>query len=434
MQVSIETTSGLERKLSIGVPAERVDNEVIARLKKAAGNVRIDGFRRGKVPMKVLKQRFGAGIRQEVIGEVMSQTFYEAVNQEKLRPAGQPSIEPKNMQEGADLEYVATFEVFPEIELKDTSVISIEKPIADVADADVAEMIETFRKQQGTWEVVERAAQNEDQLTIDYVGTKDGEAFAGGTAEQQKLVLGSGRMIPGFEDGLIGAVAGDEKTLALTFPEDYHAEELKGAAVEFKVTVHSVAEQKLAELNEEFFTKYGVKDGGEEAFRREIRANMERELKNAAKSKVKNDVMDALLELHIDMQVPNALVDQEIQALRGQMLQQFGGAASKLDVKSLLPDDMFSEQAARRVRLGLLLNELVTKFEVKADAEKVRVVVEEMASTYEDAQEVIDYYYNNQQLLQQVEAMVVEDEAVDKLLNGAKVTEKPSSYSELMAR
>lgn len=434
MQVSIETTSGLERRLIIGVPAERVENEVKSRLQKAAGTVRIDGFRKGKVPMKVLKQRFGAGVRQEVIGEVMSQSFYEAITQEKLKPAGQPTIEPKNMAEGSDLEYIATFEVFPEIELKDTSVLTIEKPVAEVTDADVDTMIETFRKQQGSWEVVERAAADGDQVTIDYVGTKDGEPFAGGSANDQKLVLGSGRMIPGFEDGLVGVSAGDEKVLSLTFPEDYHSEDLKGAAVEFKVQVKEVAEQKLAELNEEFFAKYGVKEGGEEAFRKEVRSNMERELKNASKAKVKNQVMDSLLSLHEELQVPKALIDQEIEALRNQMLQQFGGAAMKLDVKTLLPDDMFSEQAGRRVRLGLLLNELITKNDVKADADKVRAAIEEMASTYEDPQEVINYYYGNQQMLQQVEAMVLEETVVEKLLENATVSDKSSTYQEVLAQ
>lgn len=434
MQVSIETTSGLERRLIIGVPAERIDKQVVERLKKAAGNVRIDGFRPGKVPLKVLKQRFGAGVRQEVIGEVMSETFYEAVTKEKLRPAGQPSIEPKNMREGSDLEYVATFEVFPEIELKDVSSITIEKPIATVTDSDVNETIETFRKQKGTWEAVDRGAKTGDQVTMDYVGTKEGEAFAGGTAEKQNLVLGSGQMIPGFEEGLTGASAGEERVLALTFPEDYHAEELKGAAVEFTVKVTVVAQQVLAELTDEFFTEYGVNEGGVDAFREEVRKNMERELKNAAKNKVKSQVMDALLDLHADIQVPNALIAQEIQALRGQMVQQFGGAADKLDVKSLLPDDMFSEQAGRRVRLGLLLNELISKHELKADADKIRAAVDEIASTYEDADEVIQYYYGNQQLLQQVESMVLEEEAIEVLLNSAKLTEKQAEYKDVVAQ
>ena len=435
MQVSIQTTSGLERRLTIGVPAERVDSEVSARLKKASGNVRLDGFRPGKVPMKVLRQRFGAGIRQEVLGEVMSQSFGEAVVQENIKPAGQPEIEPKTIEEGKDLEYIATFEVFPEVEVKDFSSVEVEKLTAEVADSDVDNMIETFRKQQATWEVVERAAAKEDQVNIDYAGTKDGEAFEGGSAEGSDLILGSGSMIPGFEDGIVGMKAGEEKVVAVTFPEDYHSEELKGAAVEFKIKVNAVKEQKLAELNEELFSKYGVSEGGEEKFRADVKENMARELTNAAKAKVKNQVMDGIIALYPDMQVPKALAKQEVGVLRSQMMQQFGGMQQNqsLDLESLLPDDMFNEQAERRVRLGLILNEVISAEGIKADAEKVKETIEGFAATYEDPQEVINYYYSNQQQLQQVESMVIEDMVVDHILSKAKVTEKASSYDEVLA-
>lgn len=435
MQVSIQTTSGLERRLTIGVPAERVDSEVSARLKKASGNVRLDGFRPGKVPMRVLKQRFGDGIRQEVLGEVMSQSFSEAVVQENIKPAGQPQIEPKTIEEGKDLEYIATFEVFPDVEVKDFSSVEIEKLTAEVADSDVDNMIDTFRKQQATWEAVERAAANEDQVNIDYAGTKDGEAFEGGSAEASDLVLGSGSMVPGFEDGIVGMKAGEEKVIAVTFPEDYHSEDLKGAAVEFKIKVNSVNEQKLAELNEELFAKYGVSDGGEDKFRTDVKENMARELANAAKAKVKNQVMDGILALYPDMQIPQALAKQEIGVLRGQMMQQFGGMEQNqsLDLESLLPDDMFNDQAERRVRLGLVLNEVITAEGIKADADKVKETIEGFAATYEDPQEVINFYYGNQQQLQQVESMVIEDMVVDHILAKAKVSEKASSYDEVLA-
>ena len=435
MQVSIQTTSGLERRLTIGVPAERVDSEVSARLKKASGSVRLDGFRPGKVPMRVLKQRFGDGIRQEVLGEVMSQSFSEAVVQENIKPAGQPQIEPKTIEEGKDLEYIATFEVFPDVEVKDFSSVEIEKLTAEVADSDVDNMIDTFRKQQATWEAVERAAANEDQVNIDYAGTKDGEAFEGGSAEASDLVLGSGSMVPGFEDGIVGMKAGEEKVIAVTFPEDYHSEDLKGAAVEFKIKVNSVNEQKLAELNEELFAKYGVSDGGEDKFRTDVKENMARELANAAKAKVKNQVMDGILALYPDMQIPQALAKQEIGVLRGQMMQQFGGMEQNqsLDLESLLPDDMFNDQAERRVRLGLVLNEVITAEGIKADADKVKETIEGFAATYEDPQEVINFYYGNQQQLQQVESMVIEDMVVDHILAKAKVSEKASSYDEVLA-
>jgi trigger factor len=382
--------------------------------------------------MKVVNQRFGAGVRQEVLGEVLNQTFIEAVQQEKLKPAGRPSIQPKSLEAGKDLEYIATFEVFPELVLGDYSTIEVVKPVAEVTDADVDKMIDTLRKQQGTWEVVSRAAQSGDQTNIDYVGTKGGEAFAGGSADGSDLVLGSGRMIPGFEDAVIGMQAGEEKTVALSFPADYHNEELKGAAVEFKIKLNAVKEQKLAELNDELFSKFGVHDGGEAQFRKEVAENMARELKNATKNKIKSQVMDGVLNVHAELSVPNALVAEEIKGLRGQTVQQFGGQAAGIDFASILPDDMFRAQAERRVRLGLILSEIIAKENIKADAAKVRSAVEEIASTYEDPKEVIDWYYANRQQLQGVEAMVAEDQLVAFLLERAKVSEKACNYEEAL--
>jgi trigger factor len=436
MQVSIETTSGLERRLTVGVPAERIESEIDSRLQKAAGNVKLPGFRPGKVPMKVMRQRFGAGVRQEVLGEVMSQSFQEAVVQEKLRPAGQPSIEPKTLEAGKDLEYIATFEVFPEVEVVEIKGFEVEKPVADVTDEDVDNIIEVFRKQQGSWEVVERAAADGDKVNIDYSGTRDGEEFEGGSATGSDLELGSGRMIPGFEDGLAGMVAGEEKTLQLSFPDDYHSEELKGAAVEFKVTLNNVQEMAPAELNEELFAKYGVEEGGLDEFRTEVRQNMARELKNAVDSKVKEQVMEAVSAAHDSVEVPRALMEREVEAMRNQMFQQFGGAggAQDLDLKSLLPDEMFTENAEKRVKLGLVLAELVSKLQLKVDADKVRATIEEMASTYQDPDEVINYYYSNQEQLASVESKVLEDQMVEKLLDNAQIVEKECSYQDALAK
>ena len=435
MQVSIETTSGLERRLTVGVPAERVDIEVNSRLQKAAKDVKLPGFRPGKVPMKVMRQRFGAGVRQEVLGEVMSQSFQEAVIQEKLRPAGQPSIEPRNLEAGKDLEYVATFEVFPDVDVVEMKDFAVEKPVAEVTDEDIDNIIEVFRKQQGSWDAVERAAVDGDKVNIDYVGTKDGESFEGGSAEASDLELGSGRMIPGFEDGIVGLNAGEEKTLQLSFPEDYHSEELKGAAVEFKVTLNSVLELVPAELDEDLFAKYGVEEGGQEQFRKEVGENMARELKNAIQGKLKQQVMDSMLEAHQSLEVPKSLVDQEITVMRNQMLQQFGGAGGQdLDLNSLLPDEMFLENAERRVKLGLVMSEFITRNELRADADKVRETIEEMASTYQDPEEVINYYYSNQEQLSSVESKVLEDQVVEKLLDSANITENECSYQDAISQ
>jgi trigger factor len=430
MQVSIETTTGLERRLTIVVPAESVDSEVEKRLKEASRTVRIDGFRPGKVPLKVVKKRYGAGVRQEVLGEVMSRAFYDAVVEKELKPAGQPSVEPKVNEDGKDLEFTATFEIYPEIELADYSTLEVTKLNAEVTDADVDNMIAVLQKQQASWEVAEKAAEQGDQVNLDFEGFKDGEAFEGGAAQGTDLELGSARMIPGFEDGLVGLSAGDEKTLELTFPEEYHSEELKGAAVEFKVTVNSVKAQQLPELNDEFFAKFGVEEGGEAKFREEVRANMERELAQAAKNKVKSQVMDGLLAAN-KVEIPAALSANEINVLRQQAMQQFGGANANLD-PSFLPDELFKEQAERRVALGLLLSEVVKAESLVADKDKVRATIDEFAATYHDPEEVVNYYYQNEQQLASVESLVLEDQVVEKILESAKVTEQDSSYDEVL--
>ena len=433
MQVSIETTSNLERRLTVGVPAERVEVEVNSRLQKAAQKAKLPGFRPGKVPLKVMHQRYGAGVRQEVLGEVVSQSFQEAVIQEKLRPAGQPSIEPKSLEPGKDLQYVAIFEVFPDVELVDMKDFPVAKPVAQVKEEDVDNIIEVFRKQQGTWDEVKRPAILTDKVNLNYTGLKDGQEFEGGSAQDSDLELGSGRMINGFEDGIVGMKPEDEKTLELSFPDDYHNEDLKGAAVEFKITVNKILELVPAKIDEELFAKYGVEEGGEERFREDVSANMARELKNAVEANVKQQVMDAVLEAHQSLEVPKALVGQEITAMRQQMFQQFGGAGNMdLDLESLLPDTMFSENAERRVKLGLVLAEYISSYELRADNEQVSKAIEEIASTYESPQEVIDYYQSNPQQRSSVESKVLEDQVVEKLLAGANITENESSYQDVI--
>lgn len=431
MQVSLETTSGLERRLTVGIPASQVETEVEKRLKDASMNARINGFRKGKIPMSVVKQRFGSGIRQEVVGDVINRSFYAAVQKENVKPAGQPSIEAKQLAAGKDLEYVATFEVYPTVELSNLSSYEITRFTADVIDTDVENMIEVLRKHQSTWLSVERAAVEGDKVNIDFVGTKDGVEFAGGKAEGQDLVLGSNSMIPGFEDGIIGLKAGKQKVLNLTFPEDYQADELKGAAVQFSVKVNSISQPQLPELDKEFFAKFGVEKGGEKQFRKEVKANMERELSNALKAKVKTQVMDALIASHT-VDLPKALVGNEINVLRDQMMQRFGGKAQSFDVKSLLPDTMFQEEAQRRVALGLIVGEIIQSVKLKPDAKRVRSMIEEIASTYQEPKEVIEYYSNNRELLAGIESAVLEDQVVDHVLATAKVVDQVSNYDEVI--
>ena len=425
----METLAGLERRMTIEVPAETVESQVQSRLKEAAKNVHMKGFRKGKVPVKVIKDRYGAGVRQEVLGEVMSHSWVEAVTKENVKPAGQPRIEPKNLEEGKNLEFIATFEVYPEISLQDFSGITIEKKTADVTDADLDKMIETLREQRKTYSEVDRASQDGDKVNIDFSGTIDGEKFDGAEATGTNLILGSGRMIPGFEEGLVGLSKGSETKLTLTFPEHYHNKDVAGKTSEFAIKVNTVSAPELPELNDEFFASFDVVEGGLEAFRKEVAANMGRELKNAGRNNVKNQVIDGLLKIH-DVQVPRALVKNEINALRQQAMQQFGGGR-KID-PAMLPDDLFAEQAERRVSLSLIMNEIVNKNALKPEADAVRALIEEMAESYEKPEDVVKWYYSDKEQLANVEAMALEEAVIDLVLASAKVTESSVSYEEAL--
>ncbi|WP_095114685.1 trigger factor [Pseudomonas sp. Irchel 3F3] len=425
MQVSVENTSALERRMTIAVPAERVENEVNKRLQQTAKRAKIAGFRPGKVPMNVIRQRFEADARQEAFGDLVQASFYEAIVEQKLNPAGAPAVEPKSFEKGKDLEFVAIFEVFPEFTVAGLESISVERLSAEVADADLDNMLEVLRKQNTRFEAVERAAQNDDQVNIDFVGKVDGEVFAGGSAKGTPLVLGSGRMIPGFEEGLVGAKAGEERVVNVTFPEDYQNLDLTGKAAEFTITVNSVAAPVLPELNEEFFAQFGIKESTLEGFRTEVRKNMERELRQAIKTKVKNQVMDGLLAAN-PIEVPKALLENEVNRLRVQAVQQFGGNIKP----EQLPVELFEEQAKRRVVLGLIVAEVVKQFELKPDDAKVREMIEEMASAYQEPEQVIAWYYKNDQQMNEVRSVVLEEQVVDTVLQKATVTDKSVSYEE----
>ncbi|WP_323830571.1 trigger factor [Pseudomonas sichuanensis] len=425
MQVSVENTSALERRMTIAVPAERVENEVNKRLQQTARRAKVAGFRPGKVPMSVIRQRFEADARQEAFGDLVQASFYEAIVEQKLNPAGAPAVEPKSFEKGKDLEFVAIFEVFPEFTVSGLESISVERLSAEVADADLDKMLDVLRKQNTRFEAVERAAQNDDQVNIDFVGKIDGEAFAGGSAKGTQLVLGSGRMIPGFEEGLVGAKAGEERVVNVTFPEDYQNLDLAGKAAEFTITVNSVSAPQLPELSEEFFAQFGIKESTLEGFRSEVRKNMERELRQAIKIKVKNQVMDGLLAAN-PIEVPKALLENEVNRLRVQAVQQFGGNIKP----DQLPAELFEEQAKRRVVLGLIVAEVVKQFELKPDDAKVREMIEEMASAYQEPEQVIAWYYKNDQQLNEVRSVVLEEQVVDTVLQKATVTDKSVSYEE----
>ncbi|CCQ12427.1 Cell division trigger factor [Pseudoalteromonas luteoviolacea B = ATCC 29581] len=428
MQVSVETTQGLERRLTITVPAENVETEVKKRLQQLSKTQRIDGFRPGKVPVAIIKKRYGLAVRQEVAGDLMQRNYIEAIIAEKINPAGAPAFAPKALEEGKDLEFVATFEVYPEVELKDVEKIAIEKPVVDVTDADLATMLETLRKQHATWAEADTPAGESDRVTIDFVGSIDGEEFEGGKAEDFPLQLGQGRMIPGFENGIVGKKAGDEVVTDVTFPEDYHAENLKGKAAQFKITIKKVEAQQLPELNDEFATKFGVAEGGVDALKEEVKKNMARELKQAVKAQVKEQAIKGLLETN-DVEVPQALIEQEIDALRQQAAQRFGGNAKNMPE---LPAELFQDQAVKRVKTGLLLSEVIKANDIKIDDAKVAELIETVASAYEDPAEVVAYYKSNDQLMQQMRNVAMEEQAIDTILAKATVTEVSKAFDEIM--
>ncbi|MBU1465260.1 MAG: trigger factor [Gammaproteobacteria bacterium] len=426
MQVSVETTSPIERVLTISVPAARVDEKVNSEVAKTAKTIRIDGFRKGKVPVSVVKKRYGQGIRLDAVEQIMRDAYVEAIQKESIQPAGMPSIEPKNFAEGADLEFVVKVEVYPEVTLADNATIKVDRVVSEVTDADVDVMLETLRKQNSEWSAVERASADGDQVTIDFVGYLGDEAFDGGAAEGHKLVLGSNTMIPGFESGILGAKAGEERSIAVTFPEDYQAENLKGKEATFKITVSEVAEQILPELNDAFVEKFGLEEATVAALRAEVRKNMERELNQAIKSKLKNALFEGLSSIN-EVEVPSALVDQEVDALRKQAAQQFGGQGFDA---SQLPAELFQEEAKKRAKLGLLISEVIKKDDMKVDNDRVRSFLEDMAQAYQEPQQVIDFYLKNKEQLAQVQSAVLEEQVVDKLLESAQVTEVTLGYED----
>ena len=428
MQVSVETTEGLGRRVTITVAADSIEQAVKSELVNVAKKVRIDGFRKGKVPMNIVAQRYGASVRQDVLSDLMQRNFVDAIIQEKINPVGAPDYVPGDYKHGEDFTYHVDFEVYPEVELKGLDAIEVEKPVVEVNETDVDQMLETLRKQQADWKETDRAATADDRVTVDFNGTIDGEEFEGGKAADFVLAMGQGRMIPGFEEGVIGHKAGESFDIDVTFPEDYHAENLKGKAAKFAIVLKKVEERELPELTEEFIKRFGVADGSIEGLRAEVRKNMERELKNAVRNRVKTQVIDGLINAN-EIDVPARLVDGEIDVLRRQAAQRFGGNEKQA---LELPRELFEEQARRRVKVGLLLGEVIQSHELKADEARVKTLIEEMASAYEDPREVIEFYAQNQEMMNNMRNVALEEQAVEALLSKAKVVEKETSFSELM--
>lgn len=434
LDVVVTVVSDKETKLTVKVPVGTIQSKVEGRIRSLAKTAKIDGFRKGKVPVSHIRAQYGAGIQQEVINDVIRDTVFEAMTEQKVRAVGVPNIDDVKL-ENDFLVYQATVETFPEVEVQGLSEIEVERQSATVSDEDVDTMIENLQKQRQTFETKDGELADGDEATFDFEGSIEGEKFEGGSAENYRLVIGSGRMIPGFEDGMKGMKAGEEKTITVTFPEDYQAENLKGKEAQFKITVKEVKTPKLPELNEEFFELFGVKEGGLDKLKADVRKNMEREIKNAARNQVKQAAFDALVEKN-EFDVPNAMLEQEIERQRNQMLQrfaqQFGGNPSTFD-KDMLPKELFEEQALRAVRLGVLVGQIIDTQKLEVDQERVTAFISEAAENYEDPQEVIDYYTNDKEQRASVEAVVLEDQVVDYILSQAKVSEKEVKYQDLLA-
>lgn len=430
MQVSVETKGKLEREMRVEIPEERIASEVQNRLESLSRTTRIQGFRPGKAPFKVVQQRYGKQVRREVIGEVLQSTFYEAITQEKLRPAGHPHIHPQASEQG--LVYTAEFEVMPDVKLGKVEDLEFEKPACDIGENDIDKMIETMRKQRRDWKETERKSQTGDTVVIDFEGTVEGEPFEGNSATDFRLELGSGRLIPGFEEGLTDKEAGQEVVLAITFPEEYQKPELAGKPAEFKVKIRKVLEPVLPELNDEFFAGFGVKEGGIETFKKEVSEYMRREADNVIRSRIRDAVMNALYEAN-EIDVPKSLVHEEAHRMQHQFHDQL--KAYGMDAgKASMPDntEMFEEQARKRVAIQLIVMEIVRSQEFKAEPDQVRAFIEQQAQNYDDPAAMVNWYYADKQRLGEVEARVLEDRIIDWICGKARVKEVNVMFDELV--
>ena len=430
MQVSVEKTSELSRKMTVSVPEAVVQEKMAARLKSLARDVKIDGFRPGKVPQQVVKKMFGDRVRGEIASDLINETYFDAIEGQDLKPVGHPHIQPLDEVDG--FKYTAVFEVYPEISLEGVTQLEVLRPVATVNDSDVDQMIEKLRAQQQTWHIVDRPAQEQDNITISFSGTSEGENFTEGRVEDFQVVCGSKKMIPGFEENLVGLEVGAHKTFTLNFPEEYGNEKLAGKTAEFDVDVIKVEEPLLAEIDEVFVKAYGIEDGSVESFRVDVKNNMERELELALRGKLKGSVMDALYE-KIPLTIPNSLVDIEIENLMKPYIETAKRQKKNLDDLPL-PRDMFEARAKRRVALGLILGEIIQKNAIKLDDDKVRSTIEDMAKSYERPQDVVNWYYTDESRLNEVQQMVLEDQTIEWLVAQAKVSDEQVNFSDVMDR
>ena len=430
MQVSVSSNTGLERKMTITLPAQEIEQELNKRLSKLRKTAKLPGFRPGKIPASVIDKKFGGDVLNEIAGEMINRSYLEALTEQKIEPATRPSIEPKDIARGQDIEYTATFDVFPSVDRTDLSGISIEKQVCEIADQDIDNTIDTIRKQRLNWNEVDNAAEQGNRVTINFKGTVDGEAFEGGEANDYPVVIGEGMLLKDFETGMIGMKSGETKTIDVTFPDDYPAENLKGKTAQFEITINKTEQSQLPEVNEEFVKSLGIEDGTAESFRNQVKENMQREVDNRIRMSVRENVFKALSENN-EVELPGQLINDEADLIRqanAEQMKKQGLDASQVNID----DEEVTEEAAKRVKLSMIVREVISANEIKLDKDMLRDKLNDMAQTYEDKDAFVRWYMQDQQRMQQLESTVLEEVVVEKLLQTADVAEKQVSFSELM--
>jgi len=428
MQFTVTTTEGLGRRIEVQIPNTRVTGEVDRRLRELSRTANVRGFRKGKVPLPVIKQQYGSQVRGEAVDQLIRESYNDALSKENLRPATNPRIEPIQMEPGNDLKYAALIEVMPEVSIKPVDSLAIERPTAEITEADVDAMIESMRRQRVGYEAVERAAEKGDRVTVDFAGRVDGVAFEGGTGTDMQVVIGSGRAIADFEAALVGMSKGETKTAPVKFPDNYGAKELAGKNAEFDLTAKSVEGEVLPTVDDEFSQAFGITEGGIDALRAEVRRSMEREAAQAVRTKLRAQVFEAL-QRDNPVELPRALVEEQVQQLQLDLLQRMGRQIQ--DASQLPPREPFEEPARRRVALGLLIGELARREKLQPDRERVFARLEELAASYPNPEEVRRSTLQNADAMRQIETGVVEDLVVDWILSRARVTDRPGSFAEL---
>jgi|TARA_B110000438_G_C15786652_1_gene638737 trigger factor len=431
MKFSFKSKAEVNQSLNIVVPNTDIEEQVSTKLKAAQKDSKLKGFRKGKAPMDVVSSMFGPEIRQEVIWDLASKTFSKLAQEKDLKIVSRPNLIPETLDEGKDAKFKATFEVYPEVSLAKISKISFTNFLCDITDEDLDKTINNLQKRMSQWEPVDEVSKDGDQIKINFVGRIDGEEFEGGTAEDFSVEIGSKSMIKGFEEGLIGLKKGDKKILELNFPEDYGKKELASKPVSFDTEVNEVLTPKLPELNEEFFKSTGIEAADVESYKKEVRTKLEEDLENILKGKVKQSLFDALIAVN-EFEVPSAMIDSEISNMKQDTARRMGMDPKEIK-EDLFPNETFSDEATKRVKVGILLNKIIEDKELKPDADKVKEIIEERAKNYKDPQQVINYFYSDDEQLRNIESISLEEQVVDALLSEAKSTEENISYEDCVS-